>query len=452
MIFFSWFSRLGFKKDHEDNKVRDLLLHSAFTLTFTSGLSYGMGLVRDKIFASQVPAQARDIYNAAFVIPDLLLALLIAGALSAAFVPLYTDLWEEKSVKAHEYMNRVMSFGVVGLVVLSVVVGIVLPLLVDDLVPGFSVKEKLIYIDVVRLMLLSPLFFAISNTLGYALLTHKHYLWFGLAPVLYNLGIILGVLFLYPSLGVAGIVLGTLMGAFLHLSIRLPAIWQVGFRFKFDLVWDEHLKKTVILMLPKMLQIGLWQILLVQFASLATLYDGVSYYNFARNFQSVPVSLIGMSIALAAYSELSHLGAQKNVKQFQRLLWSRFFVIVVVTSLAAAFIGLFSFPIIDFFIGGGQFSQGDVSITASLLSVYIWSIPLESSMHLLARAHYALKNTFIPSFINVLSLLLTIFLSRLLIYEIGLFAIPVSFAVGFLLQVVLLAISINILLYLRREY
>jgi putative peptidoglycan lipid II flippase len=430
---------------NEAGSTRNLIFHSSLTLTLTSAISYALGLVRDKTFAYQFGAgSALDIYNAAFVVPDFIFAVFVSGALSAAFVPIFTSLDEKSRPKAFVYINQVLSWLMIILSLFSLVFALLLPSLVQYLVPGFSSDQHEQYIITTRVLLLAPFFFTLSNTFGNALLSTRDFLWYGLAPVMYNIGIVTGALVLVPLFGWSGLVIGTVIGAFLHMLMRAQAIWRYGFRFKLDLEFSKELKETLWLMVPKMAQIGMWQIMLWWFILLASKAEAgsVTIYNFAYNFQSVPVSLIGIAIALASYARLSHLSAHGNYRDFILIVKSESVKILGLTGLAGIALAIVAHPLVNFFLGGGKFGDSAVTTTALMLSVYAISVPLESWMHLLSRAHYSLKNTLRPSLIHIVAILFAMFLSYILMPRIGLFALPAAFSAGFALQCVLLCLSL----------
>jgi putative peptidoglycan lipid II flippase len=445
------------KITHHKNQAgswENLLLHSSLTLTLTSMLSYFLGLVRDKTFAYKFGASSiLDIYNAAFVVPDFLFAVLVSGALAAAFVPIFTTLEEKSRAYALRYTNQVLSFTLIFLGIASLLFAIFLPSLVQYLVPGFSPLQQAEYISVTRYLLIAPIFFTLSNTFGNALLSTRDFLWYGLAPVLYNVGIVLGVLFLSSSFGVAGLVAGTVLGAALHMLVRGQAIWRYGFRPRFSLEFSPEIKETVLLMAPKMIQIAMWQLMLWWFIRLASQAGegSVTIYNFAYNFQSVPVSLIGIAIALASFSQLSHLAAHNDFKGFRILVTKESVRIVVLTSVAALALALVSQPLVTFLLGGGRFTPAAVEATAFLIRVYAISVPLESLMHILARAHYALLDTLRPSLIHILAISTTMVISYLLLPRVGLSALPIAFSSGFALQGICLSISLWYLLKRRHK-
>lgn len=437
------------RKKEEAGSIKNLILHTSFALMLTSGTSYMLGLVRDKIFASKFGAgEELDIYNASFTIPDLFLSVFATAALSAAFVPIFVKLKEKNDKTAMEYASKILSFILAGLFCAIILYAIFVPFFANSLVPGFNAEQKNSYVLLVRLMLLSPLFFTISNTLGGILISTKDFLWYGISPVLYNLGIILGVTVFYEILGLPGLVLGTLTGGILHMSTRLIASFKKGFRFKINFKIDQNLKDTVKLMLPAIIPLALWQVLLNWFVRLSSeLPEGsVTVYNFSRNFQSALVSLVGISVALAAFSELSRLSAERKFEEFKKVIREKTIFVFGITTLAALCLALISKLIISILLGGGEFGEEAVKLTSSMLAVYCVSIPFESLMYLFAKAHYALKNTIRPSLIYAFSILAIIIASAILKNHIGIFSIPVSFGVGMCLQVIGLYLSLRLLI------
>lgn len=435
--------------------VYNLLVKSALALTFTSALSYGLGLVRDRAFAISFGASAElDVYNATFVIPDLFLALFVTGALSAAFVPLFTRLYERDPKAAMQYTNQMLSFMLTGLIIAAVLFALLVPFLTDFLIPGFDAEQTQQYIQLTRLMLISPLIFTLSNTFGNILISEKEFLWYGLSPVMYNLGIICGAFLLAPTLGISGLVIGTIVGALMHLLMRIPSVFKAGFKPRIIYKIDEPIRETIQLMLPKILQIGMWQILLWWFIRSASLLEkgSVSIYSYARNFQSVPVSLIGIALALSAFADLSHLASHQHFEDFKKRFIKQSTKILILTSIGAIALAIGGKWLISFLFGGGRFTPEAISLTASVLMVYCLSIPLESIMHLLARAHYALKHTLAPSAIHILSILIIMASTSLLLDRYALFAIPISFAIGLTVQVTLLSISLRWLYKKRQQH
>jgi len=427
---------------------------TAFTLTWTTGLSYVLGLVRDRVLAYRYGAGSiLDTYSSSFVVPDIILSVFVGSALSAAFIPIFTKERIQNKKASEAYLGNVLGLVLVVISGLIVVTYFALPWLAEYTVPGFSTEQKDEYVLLTRMLLLSALLFAVSNLLGNVLISTRRYLWYGLSPVVYNLGIILGALFLAPMFGIMGIVAGAIVGAALHLSLRLPAVLNLGFSLRPRTGFDASIRRTIYLMLPRILQIGLWHLLLWWFVRLASQQQegAVTVYTFARNFQSMPVTLVGIALALAAFSRLSELAAEQQWEKFSGFLQKKTVQILAITTLSALALAFLAPHLIGILLGGGAFDEAAVEITAMLLVIFCLSIPLESLMHLLARAHYALQNTLLPAMIHAVTVAIVIFTSRELVGWIGLKAIPVAYSAGLLFQILALRFSIMTLVRSRKR-
>lgn len=443
-----WYDNFVIKKLlqqlREPGNIKILIFHSSWSLTLGSGLSYFFGLLRDRIFAHEFGlSRTLDIYNAAFVIPDMVLGVLVGTALSAAFVPIFSKLYDEKKSLGFAYAHQMITWGLSLMVVASVIVGITLPYFAHYLVPGFEGADLNQYILLTRVLLISPILFTLSNSYGRILISVKEFFWWGLSPALYNIGIIIGVLFLVPRFGLVGLVMGTVFGVLLHLLNRFWPLRKkkYNFRNKIDFSFSPEIKETIKLMLPKILQYTMWFVMLIAFTSIAsTLSEGsVAAYNYARNFMSLPVSLLGIAIAMAMYPTLSHDAGKGNFEKFRRDFKRNRFRSAVYTTLAAIALALLSKTVVGLLLGGGKFGQADINLLASVLMVYCIAIPLESLMHAYHRAYYSLKNTVIPALLHTVIIIFTIISAKSLAPIIGIYAIPVSFAGGLFVQVNILA-------------
>lgn len=438
-MFFKIFHR------YQEDKWKTILLHSSLSLALASFLSYFFGFLRDRCFAHMFGlSRELDIYNAVFVIPDLLLSILIGAMLSASFIPIFTENYEKNKKLAYKYANQIISWGLLTVFIVAFIIAIFAPFLSNYLVPGFSDKDKLQYINLLRIMLFSPLIFTISNVYGRMLLSIKEFLWYGLSPALYNIGIIFGVLVFYKYIGLTGLILGNILGAFLHLFIRLIIFKNREFKFKFRLNFtiDKDLIESIKLTAPKILQYAMWHFMLISFTSIASnLEEGsISAYNYARNFMSLPVSMIGIAIALAMYTSLSSDSAKGNFKNFKKDFNSNRIKSIIYTSISAITLAIIAKPLINLLLAGGNMNTKSVDLLTKVLQVYCIAIPLESLLHIYHRAFYSLKNTVIPSFFHMFNIVFIIILAKELSIRFSIFALPISFSIGTGLHVLLLAI------------
>lgn len=423
-----------------------LLPRGAILLAVLTFGGYAMGLVRDRIFARTFGAGTElDAYNAAFVLPELALDVLVAGGLAAPFVPIFLGLRESGGGDgaAHEFGQTILTLAVLVMAVASAVLFVVAPFTVSVIAPGFqATAERELYTGLFRVMCVTPVIFAASITLGEVLVADRRFLFYGLAPLLYNGGIVAGTVLFAGRLGIYGAALGAVLGALLHLGIRIAGIGRTGFRIRPRLaVRTAAVREFVRLMIPKMASHPIDPLTFLYFTALATRFGAgsVSAVSFARNFQSVPVSLIGVSIAVAAFPILSAAVASGDRPAFVRTLATNLATTAVLTSGAAIGLFILSRVVIAVLLGGGAFGSEDVALTAGLLAAFALSIPLESLTHLLARAFYATHNTLIPVLASVAGLVVIVVVGESLAPSLGITAIPIAFTAGSLTKVVTLA-------------
>lgn len=419
----------------------------AAILAITTFFSYVTGLMRDRLFAHTFGAgRELDLYNASFIIPDLLLNILVSSALSAAFIPVFTSLFANgDNDEANQLANTVLHSAVFVILIAGGLAAIFMPALARFIAPGFSAAEREILVNLSRLMLISPLIMAISNTFGAMLISYKSFFYYGISPILYNFGIIAGV-FLIPKFSIYGLVIGTLIGATAHLLPRFWGIKRSPFRYEFETeIKDRNFSKVVKLMIPKMVGHPVEQFTFLAFTRVATLLaaGSVTAVSFARNFQSVPVSLFGIAFSVAIFPILSECAGKADCDKFLKNFWAAFRNILLFTVPSAIGLFLLSDLPIRIFLGGGRFSDENILRTASVLAVFALSIPTESLVHLLARSFYALKNTLIPVILSVVNFGISVSFAFLKVKTIGILAIPYGFFLGSLVEVILLSIILQ---------
>jgi putative peptidoglycan lipid II flippase len=201
-------------------------------------------------------------------------------------------------------------------------------------------------------------------------------------------------------------------------------------------------------MLPKMLQYFMWSVMLMSFTSIASeLSEGsIAAYNYARNFQSLPVSMLGIAIAMALYTSLSHDAGKGNYTKFKRDFKRDRIRSLTYTTLAAIALATLSKPLVGLLLGGGEFDSADIHLVATTLQIYCISVPLESMLHIYHRSFYSLRNTIIPATFHAMNILVMIAIAKLLAPTIGVYAIPIGFVIGLLVHVSVMAAIFPLLL------
>lgn len=418
----------------------------ALLLSVLTFASYAMGLARDRVFARTFGAGPElDAYNAAFVLPELALDVLVAAGLTAPFVPVFTTLRRTDAIAAARFAQTVLTLGVLVMGVASLVLLAVAPWTVELVAPGFDAAGRERYLDLYRLMLLTPILFAASITLGEVLVAERRFLSYALAPILYNAGIAGGTIALHGSMGIRSAAVGAVIGAALHLGVRLIGIRRssVRLRPRLDLRMPA-LREFVRLMLPKMVSHPIEPLTFLFFTSVATTLaaGSVTAVSFARNFQSVPVSLVGVAFSLAAFPALSAAWAANDRPAFRRLVRTNLATIGGLTVLAAVGLAVVGPMAIQVLLGGGAFDADDVARTAAVLAAFSLAVPFDALGHLLSRAVYATHNTILPVLASVAGFAVTIAVTLLLVGPVGVVAIPLGFAAGTAVKTVLLGAAL----------
>jgi len=422
------------------------LPRGALILSSLTFAGYVMGLVRDRIFAHTFGAGPElDAYNAAFILPELALDVLVAGGLVAPFVPIFIGLRADTSEAARAFGRAVLTLAVGVMAVAAGLLFIFAPETIALIAPGFQDSQRDLYIQLFRIMCVTPVIFAASLVLGEILVAERSFLAYGLAPLMYNGGIVAGTLVLGPRIGIMGAAVGAVVGALAHLGIRVAGIYRTRFRPRPSLAFrTKGVGEFLRLMVPKMASHPIEPLTFLYFTALAsTLTPGsVSSVSFARNFQSVPVSLIGASFAIAAFPAMSAAAFAGDRPAFRRIFGTT--LVTITTFTIAAGIGLFvvSGLVIRVLLGGGAFDDADVARTTGVLAIFAISVPLESLTHLLSRAIYATRNTILPTIASIAGFVATVITAQALVGRIGLAAIPAGFAIGMGLKVAIMALAL----------
>lgn len=418
--------------------------------------SYLAGLLRDRTFARTFGAGPElDAYNAAFVLPELLLDVLVEAGLAAPFIPIFLRLRasEADPAEADRFARSILTAAVTVMGVAAVIMFAFAEATTSIIAPGFDGAQAELYASLFRVMLVTPILFAASLTLGQVLLAEQRFAWYGLAPLLYNAGIIAGTVAFSGSLGIFGPAIGAVMGATLHLASRFVGLRHSTFRVR--LGWEgrtEPIREFVRLMIPKAVSHPVEPITFLFFTNVAsTLAAGsVTVVSYARNFQSVPVSLVGVAFALAAFPALSTAHATGDRRGFLRLLSTNLASIAVLTGAAAIVMALVGETAIRVLLGGGAFDEEDITRTGAVLAAFALSVPFESLTHLLSRAIYATEHTLLQVVASIIALAITIVATLVLLPSAGLLAVPYGFTVGQVAKVALLALALAIRLRILR--
>jgi len=421
------------------NKQTNNITLAAFMVAISSLLSRLLGVFRDRILAGEFGAgNTLDIYYSAFRIPDLIIPVftgLIKDFKSYNSFGLFKFLNKE----AWDLVNNVLNVILIGLLILSAFGIIFAPGIVKLISPGFSLESQQLTVVLSRIMFLSPIFLGISGILGGVLQSFKNFFVYSLAPILYNIGIIVGALYFVPLWGVKGLAWGVVLGAAMHMLIQLPAVFNLGFRYQaFINFRDTNFRKIIRMMGPRTLSLAISQINLVVITVIASgLASGsLAVFNFANNLQSFPIGIFGISFAVAAFPILSANAGdnRKLITNFSSTTRQILFFIIPATVLIITLRA----QIIRVVLGTGSFDWQDTMLTMETLAFFGLSLFAQALIPLQTRVFYARHDSRTPFFIGLIVVVLNVFLSLYFGKRMGVSGLALAFSLSNILNFILL--------------
>ncbi len=426
------------------------IISAASVIMVTVALSRVLGLFRDRLLAARFSPQDLGVYYAAFRLPNMIFELLVMGALSTAFIPVFTSYLDSKGKKeAFQMASSLINIGLLVFGLLCLPVVLFTKQISMLLAPGFSGEQLELMSTFTRIIAVAQVFpLIVGNFFTGILQSFRNFFIPSLAPVIYNLGIIIGIVFLTPSIGLYAPVVGVVIGAFLFMLIQVPLTYSLGFRHKWNLTFSHPGTRDVVrLMLPRTLGLAVSQIDTTIDLVLSSLLGAgsVTVFTFAQNLQQVPIGLFGASIAQASLPTLSSFYAKKNIEEFKNIFLSSFHQILFFVIPLSAILIVLRIPMVRLVFGASSLFDWDSTvITGKTLAYFGISLFAQSLVHLIARGYYALHDTKTPVVIGTICIIINTILSiyfiiflHLQVYALGLSASVASIINMFFLLILL---------------
>lgn len=436
-------------------KLQSTILGGALIIGAASVISRLIGLMRDHLLATEFgPGVILKAYYAAFKVPDFIFNIIVLGALSAAFIPTFLEVWNSRDRKeAWKITNTVLNVLFLAVAVLIAVGYALAPQIVDwTVMSGGTQYEKDLTSQFMRVMLFGVLFFTVSNVFAGLLNSFKRFLAYSLGPIFYNLGIIAGIIWFVDVWGAIGLAYGVVMGAALHFLVQLPAVLRAGWRWKpaIDLR-NKYVIRIFRLMAPRSIALGITQINIIVITAIASGLgeEAIPVWNWADNLQHFPINVFGVSLALSAFPVFSTAYALKDKQKFLECFsvsFRRIMFFIIPISIA---ILLLRAQIVRLVLGSfnaGLFDWEATIMTAQTLGFFSISMFAQASIPLLARTYFAQQDTKTPVIISVFSMVLNAIFAYILSGYMGVYGLALAFSVSSLINMLLL------LSYLRIKF
>lgn len=428
-------------------KQQTSILSSTLMLAGMMLLSRIAGFLRYRILGGYFSPHELDIFYAAFRIPDLVFEILINGALSTTFIPFFIE-YQKRKTEQSGIISSIINTVTVGLFFFIVVLTIFMPILIPLMAPGFDAAQTKLLISYSRILLLGQLpFLVLGNFLTAISQAKKSFLIPAVAPILYNIAIIVCIALFSESFHLMAPIIGVVVGAFVFFMIQLPVFYIAGFQYHLVL---DHFKESMRFFktaLPRILTIIVAQIDATIDLSLATLLGPGSYTVFylAQRLQLLPVSVIGMAFGQASLPYLSEMYQEKRYREYKDVIISSILNIFYFTFPAAAFMIITRTPMVRLFFGADKFDWNATVMTALTLSYFALSLPLHSIYYFLTRCFYSTFDTRTPFYVSAVSIALSAALSIIftLVLKMPVWSLALSFSITMSLRSVVLIFLLN---------
>ena len=404
-----------------------------------------LGLIRSMVLLEFFPSEQISLFFAAFRLPDTIFEILVFGTFSAAFIPVFAKSIQKDKKEAWEVAASVANIGIITFSVFGFLVGVFANELYSVFAPGYTIPERMQIVEITRVLLAAQMFFVLSYVMTGVLESMKRFLIPAVAPLFYNLGIIISTIFFWDSLGLMAPAYGVLVGSAAHFFVQLPLAVKLGFRFRARISLSKDVRQIGRLAAPRVLEISFLQASKMVELFLASLISTASYAYFylANSLQLLPIGLFGTSIAKAAFPTLSAESDDRN--KFAKTFWGSLYLMVfLIVPLAVTMIVL-RIPIVRLVYGRELFDWQSTVQTSQVLSAFGVGIVFQASISLLSRGFYAMHDTRTPVTISIMGMLITIAGNFYFIRYLGtdVWGLAAAFSMGAIFQAVLLFYLIN---------
>src|SRR5438309_7479031 len=365
------------------------------------GLSRVLGAVRELVIANTFGTRHEiDDYRVAFGVPDLLFNLLLAGAISSAFIPVLSEyLAKNEPERARQIAGRVLNASFLILTVGAAVLFVVAPWYVSLIAFGYSPKDHELIVSLTRILLLQPIFLGAGGMVIGILTAYQRFFAQALAPLLYNGSIIVAAALFAPRVGVTALAVGVVIGAVLHVGVQLPSLWRTGWRPTAAFGWhDPGVRKVGRLMFPIALGLAAAQVNVFVDTVLGTSlpHGRVAALRYADTMAQLPLGTFSQALAFVLFPFLARdaaLGALESIRHRTALALRLNIFVLVPASVGLALLGV---PITAALFERGQFGSESVRQTAFALTFFSLGLAGQAATALLVRVFYALQDVITP--------------------------------------------------------
>lgn len=394
------------------------LHQAAYVLGLFAFGSQLLALVRDRMLAHEFGAGIElDLYYAAFRLPDLLYVLFASTLSVYVLIPLVASrIKGDDASEARALLSQIFSIFLICYTLLAIVFWVLAPVILPFMFPGMTLYMDDL-VSIMRILLLQPMFLGISSLFGVVTQLGHRFVLYAISPLIYNVGIIAGIIFLYPLWGLNGLAFGVVIGAIGHMLVQVPLVNRSNLAFGFTRhIVISNIGEVLRISLPRAVTLAMNQLVLLVLLGVASLMavGSVAVFQLAHNLQSVPLAVIGASYSIAAFPFLADLFAQKKMNDFRLHIITALRHILFWSLPAIMLLIVLRAQVVRVVLGSGAFNWGDTRLTAAVLAMLAISLFAQAANLLIVRAFYAGGNTRTPFNVTLAGSLFAVALTLLL--------------------------------------
>ena len=431
-------------------KTQNTILSAAFILGIATGVSAILGLIKTRLLASNFGVSRElAVFYTADRIPNLIYSILIVGAVSTVFIPVFTSILKKDEESAFKVASSIINATFLFFLFVGMFIFFLSPQLIRILSVGnFSEEEIKLGANLMRIMLISQTLLVAGSLTTSILQSFKYFTIPALAPVFYNIGMIIGIVFLSKDFGIYGPAIGVALGSLLHFGIQLPLLKKAGFKFSLTLNFaDRDFRKMFSLVPPRIVSVLVSNVVQTVNNSLAILVStsSVIFLKFADQLQTFPVSLFGISMAAASLPTLSSQSAPEEKERFKETFLTSLHQMIYLVMPLSAILLILRVPTVRLVYGVSNFPWDATIRTAQTLAFFSISIFSQSANYLITRAFYALKDTATPVAVNITTAIINVTLSIIFVtsLKLGVWSIALAYTITSLIDMCVLIWLLN---------
>ncbi len=422
---------------------------AATFIILTTILSQLFGVLKYRLLVALFGASSDlGVFLAAFRVPDFVFQVVISGALTASFIPIFTDfLSKDKKQEAYEFTSSLVSIGALFFIFISIIIVIFAYPLASLVAPGFSKPELALMANLMIIIQLSQVFFILGTLFTAILQSFQHFVIPGIASAFYNLGIILGLIIFsyFFHFGIYGATLGVALGSLFFCIVQIPLLFNVGFKFFISFKTSVGVNRLTKLMIPRSFTLVVSQIAAtanVFFASFVSARSLV-VLDLAQTLAMAPVLLIGQSIAQASFPAMSL--KTNNKSEFTSIFTSSFNQILYLTLPLSAILIVLRIPLVRLFFGASRFDWAATVETGLTLAYFSISVAATSLSFLLSRAFYAYHDSKTPLYVTLGSVFFNIVIAYffILINHLPIYSLAFAFSLASVMSVIIMIVLLE---------